>query len=122
MAKKKIEAAKKVEKETKVTKKGTTKKSTSSNSKAKKETTKKLIKESKENIEERNIFEYAKEIMLIYGANVNLARSIPNGLDGLKPVERRILYTMYKFLGMRPGKGTKKVARIVGETMGVLHP
>lgn len=85
---------------------------------------KKLIKSrlNENNVVDVNIFDYCKELMLVYGANVNIARSIPNGLDGLKPVERRIFYCMYASLKMKPGQATKKVQRVAGEVMGKFHP
>lgn len=58
---------------------------------------------------------------LVYGANVNFMRQIPSLYDGLKLVERRILYTML-LLKLRPSASTMKSARIVGEVMGTLHP
>lgn len=88
----------------------------------KKETKKLLTHLNEDNVIEANIFEYCRELMLIYGANVNIARSIPNGLDGLKPVERRIFYCMYDSLKMKPGQATKKVQRVSGEVMGKFHP
>ncbi|RMH40302.1 MAG: hypothetical protein D6688_13025 [Alphaproteobacteria bacterium] len=53
--------------------------------------------------------------------SVIVARALPSAEDGLKPVQRRILWTMYK-LGLEHNKQTKKSARIVGETMGKFHP
>lgn len=70
-----------------------------------------------------NIFEYARDIMLIYGGNVNIARSIADGRDGLKPVERRILYCAAKDIKLKPGKtNLKKVSKIIGEVMGNYYP
>ena len=48
-------------------------------------------------VKSEDIGELNKSNMIIYGANVNLARMIPDVRDGLKPVERRIIYTMYEF-------------------------
>ena len=48
-------------------------------------------------------------------------RALPDARDGLKPVQRRILYAMYR-LGMFPNKPYKKSARIVGEVIGKYHP
>jgi len=56
-----------------------------------------------------------------YAMSVIVARALPDVRDGLKPVQRRILYTMYK-MGITPGGAYKKVARIVGEAMGKYHP
>lgn len=61
------------------------------------------------------------ESMLPYAEYVILDRAIPRVEDGLKPVQRRILYAMYD-LGVTPDKGYKKSARIVGECLGKYHP
>jgi DNA gyrase subunit A len=58
---------------------------------------------------------------LNYAMSVIVARALPDVRDGLKPVHRRILYSMDE-LGLRPGVATKKSARIVGDTMGKYHP
>jgi DNA gyrase subunit A len=58
---------------------------------------------------------------LEYAMSVIVARAIPDVRDGLKPVHRRILYTMHS-LGIRPTGPHKKSARVVGDTMGRLHP
>ena len=62
-----------------------------------------------------------KEAYLNYAMSVIVARALPSAEDGLKPVHRRILWTMYK-LGLQYNKQTKKSARIVGDTMGKYHP
>ncbi len=59
--------------------------------------------------------------MLPYAEFVILDRALPRVEDGLKPVQRRILYTMYD-MGLTPDKPHKKSARIVGECMGKYHP
>ncbi|MEY3408009.1 MAG: hypothetical protein RL038_1070, partial [Actinomycetota bacterium] len=58
---------------------------------------------------------------LEYAYSVIYSRALPDARDGLKPVQRRILYTMYE-MGLRPEKGHVKSARVVGEVMGKLHP
>jgi DNA gyrase subunit A len=58
---------------------------------------------------------------LNYAMSVIVARALPDVRDGLKPVHRRILYSMDE-LGLRPNAATKKSARIVGDTMGKYHP
>lgn len=58
---------------------------------------------------------------LRYATAVNLHRSIPEARDGLKPVQRRILFAMQR-LGLHAGGEYAKTARIVGDTMGQLHP
>jgi DNA gyrase subunit A len=62
-----------------------------------------------------------KEDYLQYSLSVIIGRAIPNAKDGLKPVQRRILYTMYKLKNFS-NQPYKKSARIVGDTMGRLHP
>src|SRR5213592_1159137 len=56
-----------------------------------------------------------------YAMSVIVGRALPDVRDGLKPVQRRILYAMNE-LGMSSGSQYKKAARVVGETLGKLHP
>jgi DNA gyrase subunit A len=58
---------------------------------------------------------------LNYAMSVIVARALPDVRDGLKPVHRRLLYSMGE-LSLRPNTATKKCARIVGDTMGKYHP
>jgi DNA gyrase subunit A len=58
---------------------------------------------------------------LDYAMSVIVSRALPDARDGLKPVQRRILYAMYD-LGLRPDRPHKKSARIVGEVLGKYHP
>ena len=58
---------------------------------------------------------------LEYAYSVIYSRALPDARDGLKPVQRRILYTMDR-MGLRPDRGHVKSARVVGEVMGRLHP
>jgi DNA gyrase subunit A len=58
---------------------------------------------------------------LNYAMSVIVARALPDARDGLKPVQRRILYAMSE-LGMGPTSSTKKSARLVGEVLGKYHP
>jgi len=58
---------------------------------------------------------------LDYAMSVIVSRALPDVRDGLKPVHRRILYSMYE-LGMTPNSSHKKSARIVGEVLGKYHP
>ena len=53
--------------------------------------------------------------------SVIIGRALPDVRDGLKPVHRRILYTMQQ-MGLAPNKSTRKCARIVGDVMGKYHP
>jgi len=73
-----------------------------------------------EKIITNNIGDLCTEIVKIYAANVNLLRYVPTLVDGLLPVERRILFTMYRNKIFHNGKFTK-VATITGDTMKV-HP
>lgn len=62
-----------------------------------------------------------KQSYLNYAMSVIIGRALPDARDGLKPVQRRILYAMME-LGVRHNQAFKKSARIVGETMGKYHP
>ncbi|MBT5138795.1 MAG: DNA topoisomerase 4 subunit A [Acidimicrobiaceae bacterium] len=61
------------------------------------------------------------ESFLAYSLSVITSRAIPDVRDGLKPVQRRILWSMLQ-MGVRPGTPFRKSARIVGDTMGRYHP
>ena len=58
---------------------------------------------------------------LDYSMSVIIGRALPDVRDGLKPVHRRILYTMQQ-MGLQPNRATRKCARIVGDVMGKYHP
>lgn len=58
---------------------------------------------------------------LEYSVSVIHSRALPDARDGLKPVQRRILFGMHG-LGLRPDKGHVKSSRVVGEVMGKYHP
>ena len=58
---------------------------------------------------------------LEYAMSVIVSRALPDVRDGLKPVHRRILYSMYD-AGIRPGTPFRKSARVVGDVMGWFHP
>ena len=62
-----------------------------------------------------------KDSYLNYAMSVIVGRALPDVRDGLKPVQRRVLYAMSE-LGLRHNSAYKKSARIVGETMGKYHP
>ena len=62
-----------------------------------------------------------KNDYLTYAMSVIVSRALPDVRDGLKPVHRRLMYSMGE-LGLRPNAATKKCARIVGDTMGKYHP
>jgi DNA gyrase subunit A len=73
------------------------------------------------NLQPINIEEEMRRSYLDYSMSVIIGRALPDVRDGLKPVHRRILYTMQQ-MGLAPNKGTRKCARIVGEVMGKYHP
>ena len=62
-----------------------------------------------------------RQSYLDYAMSVIVARALPDARDGLKPVQRRILYAMYD-MGIRPNSSFKKSARIVGDVLGKYHP
>ncbi len=68
-----------------------------------------------------NIEQEMRSAYLDYAMSVIVARALPDARDGLKPVQRRILYAMHD-MGMRPTTPYKKSARIVGEVLGKYHP
>jgi DNA gyrase subunit A len=73
------------------------------------------------NIQPVNIEEEMRRSYLDYSMSVIIGRALPDVRDGLKPVHRRILYTMQQ-MGLLPNKSTRKCARIVGDVMGKYHP
>lgn len=73
------------------------------------------------NIKSVEIVDEVKTSMLQYGMSVLVGRALPDVRDGLKPVHRRILYTMYD-LGLTPEKPYKKCATTVGAVLGSYHP
>ena len=73
------------------------------------------------NIQPVNIEEEMKKSYLDYSMSVIIGRALPDVRDGLKPVHRRILYTMQQ-MGLAPNRSTRKCARIVGDVMGKYHP
>ena len=72
-------------------------------------------------LEQNNIISEVQNSFLEYSMSVIVARAIPDLRDGLKPVHRRILYSMYES-GYTPDKQHRKCARIVGDVMGKYHP
>jgi len=73
------------------------------------------------NIQPVNIEEEMKRSYLDYSMSVIIGRALPDVRDGLKPVHRRILFTMQQ-MGLQPNRATRKCARIVGDVMGKFHP
>ncbi|TAM70000.1 MAG: DNA topoisomerase IV subunit A [Microbacteriaceae bacterium] len=76
---------------------------------------------STERIEDVDVTTEMQGSFLEYAYSVIYARALPDARDGLKPVQRRILYQMTQ-MGLRPDRGHVKSARVTGEVMGKLHP
>ncbi|MGO4589738.1 DNA gyrase/topoisomerase IV subunit A [Paenarthrobacter sp. 2TAF44] len=74
-----------------------------------------------ENIVDIDVTSEMEGSFLEYAYSVIYSRALPDARDGLKPVQRRILYMMAD-MGLRPDRGHVKSARVVGEVMGKLHP
>jgi DNA gyrase subunit A len=74
-----------------------------------------------ENIVDIDVTEEMRGSYLEYAYSVIYQRALPDARDGLKPVQRRILYQMNE-MGLRPDRGHVKCARVVGDVMGRLHP
>ena len=73
------------------------------------------------NIEERGLEQEMRSSYLDYAMSVIVGRALPDVRDGLKPVHRRVLYSMHD-LGLQPTRAYRKCAFIVGEVMGKYHP
>ncbi|MEI5673877.1 MULTISPECIES: DNA gyrase/topoisomerase IV subunit A [unclassified Nocardioides] len=84
-------------------------------------TTPDLPDDFEEHILDTDIKQEMESSFLEYAYSVIYSRALPDARDGLKPVQRRILYTMND-MGLRPDRGHVKSARVVGEVMGRLHP
>ncbi|MCX8172728.1 MAG: hypothetical protein N3D09_03850, partial [Archaeoglobaceae archaeon] len=69
----------------------------------------------------RDIAEELKSSYIDYAMSVIVGRALPDVRDGLKPVQRRILYAMFE-MGLKSSGHFKKCARIVGEVLGKYHP
>ena len=74
-----------------------------------------------EKIFETSLSDVLHGSMMPYAEHVIMDRALPRVEDGLKPVQRRILYTMYE-MGLTPDKPHKKCAKIVGDCLGKYHP
>ena len=79
------------------------------------------MKKNTDQIIQLDFSEEMKNSYRDYAMSVIIARALPDVRDGLKPVQRRILYSMVE-LGLEPPKPHRKSARIVGDTMGKYHP
>ena len=93
---------------------------------AKKETSPELTEEFKKTLAmtkmlDVEVDEELKRSFIAYAMAVNKSRAIPDVRDGLKPVHRRILYSMHE-MGLYNDKAYRKCARIVGDTLGKYHP
>ena len=73
------------------------------------------------NIRNRGIEDEMRSSYLDYAMSVIVQRALPDVRDGLKPVQRRILFSMHE-MGLRPNAAYRKSAAIVGEVMGKYHP
>ncbi|KRF17323.1 DNA topoisomerase IV [Nocardioides sp. Soil797] len=80
-----------------------------------------LPEDFEEHILDIDVGDEMRASFLEYAYSVIYSRALPDARDGLKPVQRRILYTMDD-MGLRPDRGHVKSARVVGEVMGRLHP
>jgi DNA gyrase subunit A len=80
-----------------------------------------LPEDFEENIVDIDVAEEMRGSYLEYAYSVIYQRALPDARDGLKPVQRRILYQMNE-MGLRPDRAHVKCARVVGEVMGRLHP
>ncbi|MCU0648355.1 MAG: DNA gyrase subunit A [Gemmatimonadaceae bacterium] len=76
----------------------------------------------RERILPRLIDEEIKESFINYSMSVIVSRALPDVRDGLKPVHRRVLYSMFNNLGLLPGRAFKKSATVVGDVLGQYHP
>ena len=81
----------------------------------------KIIKESDKSIEKLPIKDFSEEAYLNYSMYVILDRALPHISDGLKPVQRRILYAMNE-LSLSHTSKFKKSARTIGDVLGKFHP
>lgn len=75
-----------------------------------------------ENIQPASLHEQTRERYLIYAMSVITSRALPDVRDGLKPVQRRLLYTMYNDLRLTFDGRPRKCAKIVGDVTGNYHP
>ena len=88
---------------------------------ARRSTTQPPPEDFEEHILDIDVGDEMRASFLEYAYSVIYSRALPDARDGLKPVQRRILYTMND-MGLRPDRGHIKSARVVGEVMGRLHP
>src|SRR5213080_1934091 len=72
-------------------------------------------------VETRELDQEVRSAFLDYAMSVIVSRALPDVRDGLKPVHRRVLYSMHE-AGLQPNRPTRKSARVVGDVMGNYHP
>ena len=75
----------------------------------------------KKNFTSISLQEEMQRSYLEYAMSVIVGRALPDARDGLKPVQRRIIFAMYE-LGLTPDKPFRKCARVVGDVLGKYHP
>ena len=75
-----------------------------------------------ENIQTVSISQETRERYIRYAVSVITSRALPDVRDGLKPVQRRILYTMYNDLGLEADSKPRKCSKIIGDVTGNYHP
>lgn len=81
----------------------------------------KVIVREDQNVKSIGMLEYGRYAMKLYGAEVIEERALPDFRDGLKPVQRRILWSMFK-QGLKPNTSHEKSARTVGDVLAKYHP
>src|SRR3989344_3038016 len=74
-----------------------------------------------ETIKSREIVDEMRDAYLDYAMSVIVSRALPDARDGLKPIHRRILYSMHD-MGLRPGSKFRKSATVIGHVLGKFHP
>ncbi len=72
-------------------------------------------------VHQRDLVTEMQDSYLNYAMSVIVARALPDARDGLKPVQRRVIYSMYQ-QGLRANAKYRKSAKIVGEVIGKFHP
>src|SRR5205085_11258497 len=75
-----------------------------------------------ESIQPASLTEATRRRYLNYALSVIISRAVPDVRDGLKPVQRRILYAMFQDLHLHGDARPRKCAKIIGEVMGNYHP
>jgi DNA gyrase subunit A len=84
-------------------------------------TTESLIETLEDKVDIKVLEETMQSSYLTYAMSVIVSRALPDARDGLKPVHRRIIYTMHR-MGLTPGSKYIKCGRVVGEVLGKYHP